>query len=85
MGSHGGGTPGGQCEILHGYGITPEAMGCETRASMETVVVAETQAANPDRLAVQFLGLVELAELDESLGEIAHRLGFDPLGSVDEK
>lgn len=35
MGSHGGATAEGQLEVLAGYGITPEAMGCPIRSSME--------------------------------------------------
>ncbi|MBQ1492571.1 MAG: hypothetical protein IIZ39_11490, partial [Blautia sp.] len=34
MGSHGGATAEGQRELLAGYGITEEAMGCEIRSSM---------------------------------------------------
>ncbi|MDP9382027.1 MAG: hypothetical protein M3Q29_18165 [Chloroflexota bacterium] len=37
MGSHGGATAGGQAEILEGYGITEEVMGCPIRATMDTV------------------------------------------------
>ncbi len=37
MGSHGGATPDGQRDVLHGYGITPEAVGCEIRASMDVI------------------------------------------------
>jgi hypothetical protein len=37
MGSHGGATAEGQLELLHGYGITEEAVGCEIRSSMEVV------------------------------------------------
>ena len=37
MGSHGGATPEGQLEVLAGYNITPETMGCEIRSSMEVV------------------------------------------------
>ena len=37
MGSHGGATAEGQKELLMGYGITEESMGCEIRSSMETV------------------------------------------------
>ena len=47
MGSHGGGTAEGQTGILAGYGITPEAMGCEIRASMETVIVDHTPQGIP--------------------------------------
>ncbi|MBR0256346.1 MAG: DUF2088 domain-containing protein [Synergistaceae bacterium] len=37
MGSHGGATAEGQLEVLAGYGITSESMGCEIRSSMEVV------------------------------------------------
>lgn len=37
MGSHGGATAEGQLEVLAGYGITPDSMGCEIRSSMEVV------------------------------------------------
>ena len=35
MGSHGGATPEGQCEVLASYGITEAAMGVPIRASLE--------------------------------------------------
>ncbi len=35
MGSHGGATAEGQIDVLHGYGITPETVGAEIRATME--------------------------------------------------
>ena len=35
MGSHGGGTPAGQIEVLSGLGITEAAMGCPIHATME--------------------------------------------------
>ncbi|MDX1961638.1 MAG: DUF362 domain-containing protein [Pirellulales bacterium] len=41
MGSHGGGNAAGQLGILADYGITPESMGCEFRASMDTVIVSQ--------------------------------------------
>ena len=41
MGSHGGGTPEGQRDVLAHYGITEAAMGCEIRATMEVVQVGE--------------------------------------------
>lgn len=47
MGSHGGGTAAGQAEIIAGYGITAEAMGCEIRASMETIIVDQTPQGIP--------------------------------------
>ncbi len=42
MGSHGGGTPDGQLEVLHAYGITTAFCGCPIVSSMETVVVCQT-------------------------------------------
>ncbi len=47
MGSHGGGTAAGQLQILEHYGITPEKMGCELRASMETIIVDRTAQGIP--------------------------------------
>lgn len=47
MGSHGGGTVEGQLEVLHGLGITEHAVEAEIRATMETVVVAETRFGIP--------------------------------------
>jgi hypothetical protein len=42
MGSHGGATPEGQRETLESLGVTPETVGCEVRATMDTVEVGET-------------------------------------------
>ncbi len=39
MGSHGGATAGGQLEVLAGFGITPEYLGCPVLSGMETVKV----------------------------------------------
>jgi antitoxin (DNA-binding transcriptional repressor) of toxin-antitoxin stability system len=47
MGSHGGGTAEGQLEVLASYGITEQSMGCPIRASMETVVVGQTEEGLP--------------------------------------
>jgi uncharacterized protein (DUF362 family) len=47
MGSHGGATAEGQLEVLAEYGITPEAMGCEIRSSMETVELGEVRPGIP--------------------------------------
>ena len=47
MGSHGGATAEGQLAVLAGYGITPEAMGCEIRSSMETVELGEVGPGVP--------------------------------------
>ncbi|MFV0444756.1 MAG: lactate racemase domain-containing protein [Planctomycetaceae bacterium] len=54
MGSHGGATADGQREVLTGYGVTEEFVGCPIRSSMETVVVTETRGGVPvhfDKLA----------------------------------
>ncbi len=47
MGSHGGGTPEGQTQILHDYGITEPYCGCPIKASMETVIVCQTAEGFP--------------------------------------
>lgn len=47
MGSHGGGTPEGQRQILTDYGITEAFTGAEIRSSMETVIVDRTPQGIP--------------------------------------
>lgn len=47
MGSHGGATAEGQKELLAGYGITEEAMGCEIHSSMETVLLGTSELGKP--------------------------------------
>jgi hypothetical protein len=47
MGSHGGGTAQGQREIVEGYGVTEDFVGCPIRSSMETVVVCQTAEGIP--------------------------------------
>src|SRR4029078_12257458 len=47
MGSHGGGTAGGQGGVIEGYGVTEAAMGCPIRASMETVIVCQAAEGFP--------------------------------------
>lgn len=56
MGSHGGGTAEGQRRILESLGVTEDAIGCPIRATMETVVVCETDFGLPvhfDRYAFE--------------------------------
>ncbi len=56
MGSHGGGTAEGQRKIVEGYGMTEAFLGCPIRATMETVVLCETQEGFPvhfDRFAYE--------------------------------
>ncbi len=54
MGSHGGGTVEGQLKLLADYGVTEERIGIPFRATMETVIVAQTDRGMPvhfDRFA----------------------------------
>lgn len=56
MGSHGGATAEGQLALLAHYGVTPDAMGCPIRASMETVHLGDVEGDVPvyfDRIAHQ--------------------------------
>ncbi|MGE5673059.1 MAG: lactate racemase domain-containing protein [Mycobacterium leprae] len=56
MGSHGGATAEGQLEVLASYGVTPESMGCDIRASMETACIGEVEGGVPvfvDRYAYE--------------------------------
>ncbi|MFP5489788.1 MAG: DUF2088 domain-containing protein [Acidimicrobiia bacterium] len=50
MGSHGGATAEGQVEMLAELGITEASVGAEIRATMDTVVVADTAAGTPVHL-----------------------------------
>ena len=61
MGSHGGATAEGQKELLGGYGITEERMGCEIRSSMETVLLGTSELGKPvymDKNAYQADGVI---------------------------
>lgn len=53
MGSHGGATAEGQTEVLHGYGITPEAVGAEIRATMEVEQIGTLEGAEAGEFAGQ--------------------------------
>ena len=44
MGSHGGATAEGQKHVCEKFGVSEEAMGCEIRSSMETVVLGKTKS-----------------------------------------
>ena len=50
MGSHGGATADGQLHMLESLGMTEESLGCEIRATMDTVVIAETASGTPVHL-----------------------------------
>ena len=61
MGSHGGATAEGQLEVLASYGITPEAMGCEIRSSMEVVELGTSDTGLPvylDKNAYEADGII---------------------------
>ncbi len=72
MGSHGGGTPEGQTKILADYGITPATMGCELRASMETVIVDRT----PQGIPVHFDRHASQADHVVVVGRVKPHTGF---------
>jgi len=72
MGSHGGGTAEGQTQILEHYGITPEKMGCELRASMETIIVDRT----PQGIPVHFDKHASKADHVLIVGRIKPHTGF---------
>ncbi len=61
MGSHGGATVEGQTEILRGYGITEENMGCPLRIGTETTVIGATEDGRPvqiDAYAAEADGII---------------------------
>lgn len=61
MGSHGGATAEGQVEILAGYGVTEEFIGCPIKSSMETILLGETEEGMPvyvDKYAYQADGII---------------------------
>ncbi|MDE2638941.1 MAG: lactate racemase domain-containing protein, partial [Chloroflexota bacterium] len=47
MGSHGGGTPEGQIDVLDGLGISERTMGCPIHATMEVVDTGMTRVGMP--------------------------------------
>jgi hypothetical protein len=56
MGSHGGATAAGQCEVLATYGVTEARLGVPIRATMEVVELGRTPRGMPvlvDRLAAE--------------------------------
>ena len=61
MGSHGGGTPAGQIDVLDGLGINEASMGCPIHATMEVVNTGMTSAGLPaylDRNVAEAEGLI---------------------------
>lgn len=47
MGSHGGATAEGQREMIEGYGVTEEFIGCPIKSSMETKRIGTTEEGHP--------------------------------------
>lgn len=47
MGSHGGATPEGQVEVLRGYGVDPDVLGCEARPEMDVVELGRLENRLP--------------------------------------
>lgn len=70
MGSHGGATAEGQRNILDGYNITEETMGCPIRATMETVVVGETHGieVHLDKYADEADGIIVVNRIKAHTG-----------------
>lgn len=63
MGSHGGATAEGQRHVLENLGMTEEILGCEIRASMETVKLGELENGLPilmDKNAMQADGIIAI-------------------------
>ena len=63
MGSHGGATAQGQRHVLENLGMTEEILGCEIRASMETVKLGELENGLPilmDKNAMQADGIIAI-------------------------
>jgi Uncharacterized conserved protein len=61
MGSHGGATAEGQMEILAGYNITEDSMGCPVRSCMDTVMLGYSEFGRPvyiDKLAYESDGII---------------------------
>lgn len=61
MGSHGGGSPAGQIEVLDGLGISEATVGCPVRATMEVVDTGMTAVGLPayiDRNVAEADGLI---------------------------
>lgn len=61
MGSHGGATAEGQLEVLAGYGITEEYLGCPIKSSMEVKMIGLTEDGREvviDRNAAEADGII---------------------------
>ena len=66
MGSHGGATAEGQRELLNGYGITEERMGCPIRSSMDVKKIGKTVDGREvyiDRIAAEADGIIVVGRI----------------------
>ena len=72
MGSHAGGTAEGQRDVLLDYGITPDEVGAEIRATMDTVVLGTT----PDNVQVRGDAIAFAADHVAVIGRIKPHTGF---------
>ncbi len=66
MGSHGGGNAEGQREMIEGFGVTEEYIGCPIKASMETVQIATLDDGRPvylDKYASEADGYILLGRV----------------------
>ncbi len=71
MGSHGSGTAEGQKKVLESYGISEDAMGCEIRSSVETVVAGHIDDGTPvytDRNAFEADGIIVINRVKPHTG-----------------
>jgi hypothetical protein len=61
MGSHGGATTEGQAEVLAGYNITEQTMGCPIKSRMDTVMIGHSELGKPvylDKTAYEADGII---------------------------
>lgn len=66
MGSHGGATAEGQRDMLAGFGVTEDSIGCPIKSSMETVIIGHVDDGRPvhlDKYASQADGIVLLGRV----------------------
>lgn len=66
MGSHGGATAEGQCEVLASYNVTEKTMGVPIRSSMETVIIGQTPEGKSvylDKIASQADGIIVVGRI----------------------
>ncbi|SFM31746.1 nickel pincer cofactor-dependent isomerase, group 22 [Pelosinus propionicus] len=72
MGSHGGATANGQLEVLHGYGVTEQAMGVPIKSSMDVVLLGFT----PDAIPVYVDNYALAADMVVLINRVKPHTGF---------